>query len=81
MYERKVGAVHHRLEIHAPMPALVVKVEVAPGQDIATGQGLLVLEAMKMENELRSHQAGRVKEVCVKKGDTVEKGQLLVVME
>ena len=81
MYEQEVESVHHRLEIHAPMPALVVKVEVEVGQEVLPDQGLLILEAMKMENELRSHQAGRVRDVCVNRGDTVEKGQLLIVME
>jgi pyruvate carboxylase subunit B len=80
-YGQKADAPHDLLEIHAPMPALVVKVEVEVGEEVAAGQGLLVLEAMKMENELRTHQAGKVKDICVDRGDKVEKGQLLVVLE
>lgn len=70
-----------RLEVHAPMPALVVKVEVNVGDTVAPGQGLIVLEAMKMENEIKSHQAGRVKEIYVSKGKPVEKGELLILLE
>lgn len=72
---------HRRYEIHAPMPALVVRVEVAEGDRVKEGQGLLVLEAMKMENEIRSHQEGKVKELYVTKGKPVEKGELLMLLE
>jgi acetyl/propionyl-CoA carboxylase alpha subunit len=71
----------HRLEIHAPMPALVVRVEVSVGEEVAAGQGLVVLEAMKMENEIKAPQAGKVKDITVVKGKTVEKGELLVLLE
>ena len=70
-----------RYEIHAPMPALVVRVEVSVGDTVKEGQGLLVLEAMKMENEIKSHQEGRVKELYVAKGKPVEKGELLMLLE
>ena len=70
-----------KLEIKAPMPALVVKVEVAIGDEVVPGQGLVVLEAMKMENEIKTHTAGKVKEINVKKGTPVEKGQLLIRLE
>lgn len=70
-----------RTEIHAPMPALVVKVEVSVGDDVVPGQGLVVLEAMKMENEIKSHFAGKVKEIHVTKGKAVEKGELLILLE
>jgi biotin carboxyl carrier protein len=69
------------LEIKAPMPALVVKLEVAVGDTVTQGQGLLVLEAMKMENEIKSHSSGRVKEILVTQGTPVEKGQLLMLLE
>jgi biotin carboxyl carrier protein len=65
-------------EIRAPMPALVVDIEVLPGQQVKAGQGLIILEAMKMENEIRAHREGIVKEVWVKKGMTVEKGDLMI---
>ncbi len=75
------GTVARKAEIHAPMPALVVKVEVQPGQPVQKGDGLVVLEAMKMENELRAPHAGTVKKVLVAKGSKVEKGELLLLLE
>jgi pyruvate carboxylase subunit B len=75
------GTEMKRAELHAPMPALVVKVEVEVGQTVEIGQGLMILEAMKMENELRAPRTGRVKEICATKGKAVEKGELLLVLE
>lgn len=72
---------HSRTMIHAPMPALVVKVEVNVGDDVTQGQGLVVLEAMKMENEIKAHRQGKVMEIQVTKGKAVEKGELLMVLE
>jgi pyruvate carboxylase subunit B len=63
------------------MPGLVVRLEVEPGQTVAPGGGVLVLEAMKMENELRSPAGGRVRAVLVRAGQAVEKGQTLVEFE
>ena len=67
--------------LRAPMPGLVVRVEVEAGQVVAAGAGLVVVEAMKMENELRSPRDGRVKDVPVREGQTVEAGQPLAVLE
>ena len=67
--------------VHAPMPGLVLNVMVAPGQEVEAGQGLLVLEAMKMENELRAHSHGVVKALHVTPGDAVVKNALLVEFE
>jgi pyruvate carboxylase subunit B len=67
--------------LKAPMPGLVVRVNVAVGDTVAPGQGLVVIEAMKMENELRSVAAGRVKAVHAAVGQAVEKGALLVEIE
>lgn len=64
--------------VRAPMPGLVLRVEVEVGQEIAAGSGLVVLEAMKMENEIRSSGQGRVKAVLVEPGQAVEKGTPLV---
>jgi len=64
--------------VKAPMPGLVVRVEVEPGQAVAAGDGLVVVEAMKMENELRAAYRGIVEHVHVKAGDRVEKGAPLV---
>jgi acetyl/propionyl-CoA carboxylase alpha subunit len=62
----------------APMPGLIVRVNVAPGDAVQAGQGLVVMEAMKMENELRAPAAGTVKTVMVEPGKAVEKGTVLV---
>ena len=70
-----------RDEIHAPMPALVVRVEIAEGDQVTEGQGLIVLEAMKMENELKAHKPGVVREIRVRTGETVDKGQILIVID
>ncbi len=65
----------------APMPGLVVRVHVSIGDDVSAGQGLVVMEAMKMENELRTPAAGRVKAIRVTPGTAVEKGTLLIELE
>ena len=62
----------------APMPGLVVRVEVVVGQLVAEGAGVVVLEAMKMENELRTGAVGVVRAVHVTPGQVVEQGQVLV---
>ncbi len=64
----------------APMPGRVVRVLRGPGTEVAAGDGLVVIEAMKMENELRSPRAGRVREVAVREGQAVEAGALLLVV-
>jgi pyruvate carboxylase subunit B len=73
--------VARKTEIYAPMPALIVKVEVKAGDSVEKGQGLVILEAMKMENELKATHAGVVKKVLVEKGMKVEKGELLLLLE
>lgn len=62
----------------APMPGLVVRVDVSAGDVVQAGQALVVMEAMKMENELRSPSAGTVKAVRAAPGTAVEKGAVLV---
>jgi biotin carboxyl carrier protein len=62
----------------APMPGLVVRVNVKPGDQVEAGQPLVVMEAMKMENELRSLSVGTVKAVRFQPGAVVEKGAVLV---
>ncbi len=64
--------------LRAPMPGLVVRVDVRAGQEVAKGQGLLIVEAMKMENELRAGAAGRVRRVRVSAGESVRRGDVLV---
>lgn len=64
--------------VKAPMPGMVVRVAVAVGDRVQAGQGLVVLEAMKMENELKAPAAGVVQEVLARPGTAVEKGAVLV---
>lgn len=67
--------------IKAPMPGLIKEIHVASGDLVQPGTALIVLEAMKMENEIRSVVAGRVKSIEVRKKDAVEKNQLLIDIE
>jgi biotin carboxyl carrier protein len=80
-YARSTTGSSARLEVHAPMPAMVVKIEVNVGDEVSSGQSLIVLEAMKMENEIRAHSSGRVKAIHAIAGKPVEKGELLLVLE
>lgn len=68
-------------DIKAPMPGLILDVQVEEGQEVKEGDYLLVLEAMKMENTLTAPRDGVVKAISVKKGQSVEKNQLLMEME
>ncbi len=67
--------------IKAPMPGLILEISVQVGQEVNENDNLLILEAMKMENNLSSPRAGIIKSISVSKGDTVEKGQLLIEFE
>ncbi|MFB3853482.1 MAG: biotin/lipoyl-containing protein [Vicinamibacterales bacterium] len=69
------------VHVLAPMPGRVVRVLVRPGDLVAARQALVVIEAMKMENELRAPRAGRVAEVLAEPGASVDSGRLLVVLE
>jgi biotin carboxyl carrier protein len=70
-----------KASLKAMMPGRVVNLLVNVGDEVAAQQGLLVVEAMKMENELKAPKAGRIVEIKVKPGQTVEKGELLLVVE
>ena len=72
---------HGPRKLTAPMPGKVVRVLVAPGDSVAAGQGLLVVEAMKMQNEMKASRAGRVLTVTVKEGATVAPGEILATLE
>jgi biotin carboxyl carrier protein len=71
---------HGPARLTAPMPGRIVRVLSAPGALVAAGQGLVVIEAMKMENELRAPRAGRLSELLVREGQAVEAGALLAVV-
>jgi biotin carboxyl carrier protein len=68
-------------EIKAPMPGLVLDIHVDVGQEVAEGDKILILEAMKMENSILVHTNARIKTIHISKGQAVEKGQVLVELE
>ena len=68
-------------DIKAPMPGLVLEILVEPGQQLHKGDQVLILEAMKMENVLKSPGEGTIKAIKVEQGDAVEKNQVLVELE
>ncbi|MFH2004182.1 MAG: biotin/lipoyl-containing protein [Bacteroidota bacterium] len=80
-FTKKEDADKKELIIKAPMPGLVLKVEVGVGQSISAGTGLVILEAMKMENEIKSTRNGIVKEIKVVEKMAVEKGEVLMILE
>ena len=68
-------------EIKAPMPGLVLDIHVEVGQEVAEGDKILILEAMKMENSILVHTNARIKTIHISKGQAVEKGQVLIELE
>jgi biotin carboxyl carrier protein len=73
--------VHGRQTITSPMPGKVVKVLARPGDAVREGQGVIVIEAMKMENEMKSPKDGKVVELLVAEGQAVDSGARLAVVE
>lgn len=69
------------LKIIAPMAGLVVSLEVKEGDIVSSGKGLIILEAMKMQNEIFSPGEGKVREIKIKAGDKVNCGDILMVLE
>jgi biotin carboxyl carrier protein len=67
--------------VKAPMPGRVVRVLVAPGDEVAAQQGLIVIEAMKMQNELKSPKAGRITRIAAQEGETVQSEDILVIVD
>lgn len=70
-----------RQNVSAPMPGKVIRVLVNAGDSVSVGQGLIVVEAMKMQNEMKAARPGRVTEIRVRAGDTVGAGDTLLVIE
>ena len=66
--------------IKSPMPGMVVSVPVEVGQEVKKGDNIVILESMKMENELKTPRAGKISQINIKKGDSVEQGQVLVLI-
>lgn len=82
---RKISGVSDKkraaADLKAPMPGLVTRIMVAPGDTVESGTPLLVMEAMKMENELRAQGDGRVSRIHVATGSAVEQGTILIAFE
>jgi biotin carboxyl carrier protein len=76
----KSAAATGEAKVQAPMPGLVIGIPLEEGATVQQGQTVVVLEAMKMENDLASPIAGIIKEIRVSKGQTVDQGQVLVVV-
>lgn len=77
----RAGIGEGRQSVDAPMPGKVIRVLVEEGQEVEAGAGLVVVEAMKMQNEMKSPKAGKVVQVSAKVGDTVAAGESLAVIE
>ncbi len=71
----------HKTDVKAPMPGMILKVKKNPGDNVVHGETLIILEAMKMENDLRSPATGVIKEIYAAAGSKVEKGALLLSIE
>jgi biotin carboxyl carrier protein len=69
------------LVVKAAMPGLIIEVSVKEGEEVNEGQGLLIIEAMKMQNEMYSSRTGVIKKINVKKGQTVNRGDKLIIIE
>jgi biotin carboxyl carrier protein len=67
----------NKLDVKAPMPGMILKIKKNPGDDVEAGEPVLILEAMKMENEIRSPINGKIKNIHIKEGSPVEKGATL----
>jgi biotin carboxyl carrier protein len=68
------------ITVKAPLPGLIIDIKVAPGDKVKPGDVLVVIETMKMENNVVSPRVGTIKEISIKKGDTVAEGIPLVVI-
>ena len=82
--QKKAGPGAHATgpqRVTSPMPGKVVRVLVKPGDNVKARQGLVVVEAMKMENELRAARDGRVRDVAVAEGQSVDAGAVLLIVE
>ncbi len=77
----KAGVVDGLVEIKTAMPGKIVKIEVEEGESVSSGDGVIIVEAMKMQNELKSPKDGVVSSIEVSEGDTVEAGSILLRIE
>jgi biotin carboxyl carrier protein len=75
------NAASYRMEVKAPMPGMIIKLRIPLGSEVNQGDAVLILEAMKMENEVRSPFNGRLVDIYVKEGMAVDKGTKLFLIE
>ena len=68
-------------EIRSPMPGKIVRVLLTAGAEVVAGQGIVVMEAMKMQNEMKSSISGRIRKIEVVEGETVRSGDLIAIVE
>ncbi|MEW6701948.1 MAG: acetyl-CoA carboxylase biotin carboxyl carrier protein subunit [Bacteroidota bacterium] len=80
LQKNKSKAKHHS-DVKAPMPGLILKMKKKAGDNVMLGEPILLLEAMKMENELRSPSSGIIKEVFFREGQSVEKDSIILTIE
>jgi biotin carboxyl carrier protein len=78
---KRGGGLGAAKDIRAGMPGKIIEIFVKEGDDVGANKPLLIMEAMKMENELRSASEVKIKEICVKQGDSVESGAVLMRFE
>lgn len=77
----EIGASKQINDIKAPMPGLILEINIDEGQEVKENDALLILEAMKMENVINSPRDGVIKSISVKQGETVDKNSLLIAFE
>jgi biotin carboxyl carrier protein len=81
LLEEAQTATHHQFVVKAPMPGMILKVKKQDGDAISQGESIIILEAMKMENDLRSPASGTITGISVEEGKAVEKGAILFSIE
>lgn len=78
---KRDGSIGKQKDVKAGMPGKIIQIFVKPGDEVKAGQPLIIMEAMKMENEIRAVASAQVKEIKIQQGDSVETGQVLIVFE
>lgn len=81
LIEESKTSLHHKTEVRAPMPGMILKIKKSAGDEITQGESVVILEAMKMENDLKAPASGTIKTIGVKEGSAVEKGMILFTIE
>jgi biotin carboxyl carrier protein len=77
LLENSAGSQHHHMKVKAPMPGLILKVRKKVGEQVELGESVIILEAMKMENDLKAPASGIIENIFVTEGSAVEKGIIL----